>query len=713
MRAMSGITTVLSVLLLTACPLAAQVANDEEPVLSREKLAAENFGADAPWFLRNIPFIEIDDPAIQQIYYYRWKLYRSHIREIGPQGTTVLEFLNDVSWAREPYTDLNDSSSFHIMEGRWLRDPAFVSSLIDHLYTGGGNDRHFSESIAAATESNTRVTGDVSPGLRHLDTMQYIFNLWDDHLDRKRNLYWIEPVLDATEYTISSIDASGAGFQTQASSDENRNGFKGGYAFRPTINSYQYANALAIARFAALAGKPDVAADYTQRAEKIRVAVLDQLWNPSLQHFTDRYQRTTPFVNSGDFVRGRELAGYLPWFYELPPITTASKSSQVNYAAAWSHLLSSSELAGPFGLRTVEPSYPRYMAQYRFDRASGKPECQWNGPSWPFQTSQSLTALANLLNDYQQTDITRADYLHLLRQYTDQHFLSPGHPDIEEDYNPDTGKPIVGLDRSHHYSHSTYVDLILSGLIGIRPRADEVLEINPLLPTETAPGTQPIRFFAVQGVLYHGHEVTAIYDADGSRYGKGSGLSVFVDGKRAFGPGPLSKTAISLPARPHYPPPSQQSKMPDDFAVNPGWPDGPSATASSSISTQAAVEAIDGRMWFFPENPNGWSPNPADKSSTSWYSVDFRETRVVGSVELYFFGDQNHYVAPSAYQLQSKTADGWQDIPKQQRDPLQPLANGENRIQFPAVSMQELRIVFTNPPSPASFRLIEVKAFAP
>jgi hypothetical protein len=713
MRAKLAITIMVSGFCLSLGNLAAQTAAVAEPELPREKLASENFGADAPWFLRNIPFLEIDDPEIQQIYYYRWKLYRSHIREIGPEGTTVLEFLDDVPWAREPYSDLNDSSSFHIMEGRWLRDPAIVDSLIDHLYTGAGNDRHFSESIAAATYSSTLVTGNPAPGLRHLDTMRYIFNLWDDHFDRKRNLYWIEPILDATEYTISSIDASGAGFTTQSSNDQNENGFKGGFAYRPTINSYQYANALAIARFASLAGQPDVAADYARRADKIRTAVLAQLWNTGLQHFTDRYQRSTKYVTEGDFIRGRELAGYLPWFYELPPHESAGQTEHVDYAAAWRHLQSSTELAAPYGLRTVEPSYPRYLTQYRFDRASGQPECQWNGPSWPFQTSQALTAMANLLDDYHQSVVTRADYLRLLRQYTHQHFLSPGHPDIQEDYDPDTGKPIVGLSRSHHYSHSTYVDLILNGLIGIRPRADQVLELNPLLPAETPPGTRAIRFFAVQGILYRGHDVSAIYDADGSRYGIGSGLSVFVDGMRASGPGPLARTELALPKKASVEEAGRRTMMPEDFAVNAGLPDGPKATASSSISATATLQAIDGRMWFFPENPNGWSPDPADMSPSSWYAVDFRQSRTIGSVELYFFGDGESYWAPSAFELQSRTADGWHDIPRQQRTPDQPLANGENRIEFPPVTTQELRIAITNPHAPAHFRLIEIKAFAP
>jgi hypothetical protein len=680
-------------------------------MLPREQLAAKYFGADALWFLRNIPFLEIDDAEIQQIYYYRWMLFRSHIRDIGPQGTTVLEFLDNVPWARQPYTDLNDSASFHIMEGRWLRDPSFVDSLIDHLYTGGANDRHFSESIAAATESSIRVTGDPGPALRHLDTMQHIFNLWDDHLDRTRNLYWIEPLLDATEYSIASIDASGAGFTEKPSTDQDHNGFTGGYAFRPSINSYQYANALAIARLASLAGNRDVAADYARRAENIRSAVLTQLWNPELQHFTDRYQRSTQYVTAGEFIRGRELVGFVPWFYELPP-----NDALADYAIAWRHLLSAAEFAGPYGLRTAEPSYPRYLTQYRADQATRIPECQWNGPSWPFQTSQVLTALANLLDDYSQSVITRADYMRLLRQYTHQHFSSSDHVDIQEDYNPDTGAPIVGLPRSHHYNHSTYVDLIVTGMIGIRPRADEILEFDPLITMDsTADGLPPIRYFALQNLAYHGHDLTVLYDSDGSRYRIGRGLFVFVDGECLLKSGALARTLIPLPPRVSGATKREVTQIGarEDFAVNPGVPDGPLATASSSVSPAAVEEAIDGRLWFFSSNPNGWSPAPSDKNPTSWYAVNFGQRRTIGSVELYFFSDGEKFEVPSAFGVQFRTRAGWQDIPQQQRAPQQPLANGENTITFPPLWTQELRIVLTNPGSPATFRLVEVRAFAP
>lgn len=705
-RRISGVLLLLSIALFAASINAQAPPITAPPALPIAKMAVDNFGADAPWFLHNIPFLEIDDPEIQQIYYYRWKLYRSHLREIGAQGVTVTEFLDNVPWARQPYTDLNDSASFHLAEGRWLRDPAIIDSLIDHLYAGGGNDRHFSESIAAATLSTTWVTGDTSPAIRNLDKMQYIFNQWDDHFDRNRNLYWVEPIADATEYTISSIDASGAGFTNKPSTDEKENGFTKGYAFRPSINSYQFANALAIAAIARIAGKPDITADYTQRAEAIRSAVLTQLWNPTLDHFTDRYQHSTKYVKEGEFIRGRELVGYVPWFFELPP-----QDSSVDYAQAWHHALSPTELGGPYGLRTVEPTYPRYLVQYRYDKLTGRPECQWNGPSWPFQTSQALTGLANLLNDYSQTVITRADYLRLLRQYTRQHFLAPGKPDLQEDYNPDTGAPIVGLPRSHHYNHSTYVDLILSGLIGIRPRADNIMEINPLLPGGTQQGARAIRYFALQNLIYHGHEVSVIYDQDGTRYRLGKGISVFVDGRRASGPSPLGRIQVNLPLSSGRPFATQH--RPNDLAVNVGVPGFPVATASTSISPGSVAEAIDGRLWFFPEIPNGWSPAATASSDTSWYSIDFGQSRKIASVEAYFRGDESSYKPPRDYTVQYKAKDGWEDAPEQQRDPFKPIANGRNRVTFPVIDTTALRIVFHGPEAPAKLQLIEVEAFGP
>jgi len=393
-------------------------------LLPQSSLANHYFGNDAPWFQQNIPFFDCSDPQINQIYYYRWQLYKSHLKDIGARGYIVTEFLDDVGWAWNPYQSLNDATAFHINEGRWLRDQRYVDDYINFMYHGG-NDRHFSEAIAAATYADYLATGDPAVAVKNLDSMIRIYDQWKDHYDASKGLYYIEPIADATEYSIASIDASGG-----------RDGFLHGDSFRPTINSFMFANALAISHVATLAGNTNAAIAFAADADALRDAVQTKLWNDHLQDFTDRFKANNRYVHYWDFIRGRELAGYVPWAFELP-------GQDPKYNAAWAYLLSTNEFAGPYGLRTVGPGYPYYMRQYRYAIVDGvkKPECEWNGPSWPFDTTLVLDALANLINDYTQDVVHADDYVRLLKQYTQQHFLD-GRPNLQEDYNPDTGKPL-------------------------------------------------------------------------------------------------------------------------------------------------------------------------------------------------------------------------------------------------------------------------------
>lgn len=142
--------------------------------------------------------------------------------------------------------------------------------------------------------------------------------------------------------------------------------------------------------------------------------MLGKLWNPELEHFVDRYQVSNEYVKYWEPIRARELVGYLPWTFDLVP-------DEAGFARAWSHLLDVHALAGKAGMRTVEASYEHYMRQYRY--LDGAPECQWNGSIWPYQTTQVLMAVANLLDHYEhQGQVTRSDYMRLLRQYAALHY---------------------------------------------------------------------------------------------------------------------------------------------------------------------------------------------------------------------------------------------------------------------------------------------------
>jgi hypothetical protein len=644
--------------------------------LDGHAIATARFGNDAPWYEGNIPLFESSDQKLDQIYYYRWSVFRAHQRDLGPRGYITTEFLDDVGWQREPYASLNDATGFHIQEGRWLRDRRYAGDYIDFMYQGGGNDRHFAEAIADATYARFRVDGDQDAATRHLGAMKHIYGLWDDRYDFDKKLYWIEPLLDATEYTISSIDASGG-----------KDGFRGGDAFRPSINSYMYANARAISRLAALTGDAATAADYAARADDLKAQVQKSLWSRDFAHFIDRYRVNNEHVKSWDPIRGRELVGYLPWTFGLPDDTPA-------YAQAWKHATDPTELAGPAGLRTVEPSYEYYMRQYRYEGTA--PECQWNGPVWPFQTTQVLTGLANLLNDYHQGVVTRADYARMLAQYTALHFKD-GKPDLEEDYDPATGKAIVGLARSHHYNHSGYVDLVISGLVGLRPRADDVLEVNPLSPSDPA-DPNFLKYFSLQDAPYHGHLVGISWDADGSRYGR-QGLVVKVDGQEVA----ASPTLTRLTARLARKAPTPIAR-PIDLAVNLVRSDYPRGSASAVADPKTVHQALDGRVWFFPEMANGWSPGMDAKQA--WFAVDFGKPVSVGAAELSFFADDQAFAGPSRYRLEAWRDGKWVEVAKVPA----PLANGVDRTTWAPVTTSKLRAVFDLVPS-KDMRLVEMKVF--
>ncbi|HTD93477.1 MAG TPA: trehalase family glycosidase, partial [Chitinophagaceae bacterium] len=479
-RVLSLLITITTMVSLAGCK-----EKTAYPILDHQKLATTYYQEDTQWYMANIPFFECSDKQIEQVYYYRWKLYKAHIRNVGENRFVTTEFINDMHWDRDPYSTINAATMHHIYEGRWLKDNRYMDGYINYMYQDGGNNRQYSEGIADAAYARYLVNADSAFILRQLDSMQRSYNGWADHLDSSKSLYYIPAMPDATEYTIASIDASGG-----------KDGFAGGEAFRPTINSYMFGNAMAISQIAAMKGDEATSKDYLQRALKIKAKVQESLWNDSLQHFTDRYQVTNEYVHYWDFIRGRELAGMIPWYYDLPD------NSPV-YNAAWKHVIDTTALLGRFGLRTNEPSYQYYFKQFTY--SFGQPGSQWNGPSWPYQTSQVITGMANFLNNYTQDVITPSDYVKLLRLFTQQHFLAGEKIDLVENYDPNKGGPIVYYYWSNHYNHSSYDNLVITGLCGIRPSADDTLVINPLIDSS-------LTYFCLDDVAYHGHRLTVLYD---------------------------------------------------------------------------------------------------------------------------------------------------------------------------------------------------------
>lgn len=654
----------LAVIVLCSCTGSSNNTTGAYPIIDNNKLATQYFQEDSQWYINNIPFFECSDKQIQDVYYYRWKMFKAHIRSVGDNAYVITEFITHMPWDREPFCTINAASMLQIYEGRWLKDSRYIDGYIDNLYQNGGNNRQYSEGIADAAYANYLVNADSTFITSQLDSMKNKFDGWYDHWDSAKNMYYIPAMPDATEYTIASIDASNG-----------KAGFDSGQAFRPTINSYMYGNAVAIADIAAMKGDTATVRLYRQRASDIRERVMRNLWNAKLQHFTDRFKQSNQYVHYWDFIRGRELAGMIPWFYNLPV-------DSATYSTAWKHVADTSYLLGPHGLRTEEPSYEYYFKQYTW--SFGQRGSQWNGPSWPYQSSQVITGMANLLNNYHQSTVGNADYVKLLRLFTRQHILPDGRINLVENYDPNEGGPLVYYYWSNHYNHSSYNNMVITGLCGIRPSAGDTLVVNPLVDST-------IKYFCLSDVLYHGHKLTVVYDEDGSRYNLGKGVTVFVDGKKTGLLQKDGKTAVVVGA----PIITHPSKQPVNYALN-VWRKGyPMPSASINAKDSSLYQAIDGRIWYFPEVYNRWT-SFSSQALTDWYAVDFGQPHDISTVKLYLMADGILFGPPNAFTIDYYNGTQWLPITVTEQKPAKPVANTVNTVSFNKVNASRIRINFTH-----------------
>ena len=157
-----------------------------------------------------------------------------------------------------------------------------------------------------------------------------------------------------------------------------------------------------------------------------------------------------------------------------------------------------------------------------------------------------------LLTNYTQSIMAKGDHFDLLHRYARCHYIErDGVREmwIDENLDPFTGewlarrKMIEGgrddWDRGVDYNHSTFCDLVISGLGGIY-YLDGKLTVEPLFDEAQ------LDYICLDGVMCGDHFITVIYDKTGERYGNGRGLSVLVDGvKRAEADG-ITKITLNI-----------------------------------------------------------------------------------------------------------------------------------------------------------------------
>ncbi|GHT52994.1 hypothetical protein AGMMS49982_14740 [Bacteroidia bacterium] len=484
----------------------------------------------ADFLTKNIPRFECPDKELEEIYYFRWWTYRKHIQKT-PEGFVITEFLPKVGWAGK-YNAINCAAALHYGEGRWLHNSEYLKAYSYYWLRGGGSVRTYVFPVAYALYNNYLVTGNDAVIKDLFPELIKTFEAWEgDHFDAKHGLFWQIDGYEGTELSI------------------------GGHGLRPVINASMIADAQAIAKIAALLGNKEQQTRFEQKAAELQKKMLETLWDKDAQFFKvlqlwekqNMSERGAP-KEIPTLADVRELCGYAPWMFGL---------AKPEHAVAWKFLMDKKHFYAPFGPTFAEQSHPQFTISYKGH------ECQWNGPTWPMSTSMTLLGLANLLQTEQQKVITKKDYLDLLKVYAHSHHLKKDDgtvvPWIDENLNPFTGDWISrtrlktwkngtwsqeagGVERGKDYNHSEFCDLIISGLVGLRPAEGDILTVYPL-------ATDEWEWFALENVLYHGKTISVIWDKTGKKYGKGQGFMVFVNGKKIATSKRLGELKVDITAK--------------------------------------------------------------------------------------------------------------------------------------------------------------------
>ena len=486
------------------------------------------------WLAANIPRFECPEREVEEIYYFRLWTFRKHLKQTS-NGFVFTEFLVPMRHAGAHNT-ISCAAGHHLAEGRWLRDARYVDDYT-RFWLRGNNGRpqphfhKFSSWFAAAVSDRYLVNGDRTFVTNLLDELVADYRVWETERRRSDGLFWQHDVQDGMEESIS-----GSRTAKQA---------------RPTINSYMFANARAIASIAMLADREKLATEFNAKAAELKRLTQEKLWDDGAKFFKVRRE-------NGQLADAREAIGFIPWTFGLP-------DPGKGYETAWAQLTDPRGFRAPFGITTTERRHPAF-------RMHGCCNCEWDGAVWPFATSQTLTALANVLRDYlddarsergsvsrsvpqdskalrvtdprsgtQPLPVTARDYFDAFLTYTRSHRFD-GKPYIGEYLDETTGAWLKGRQaRSRSYNHSTYADLLITGVIGLSPQADDVVEVRPLLPPAAW------NWFCLDGVKYHGRMLTIVWDRDGSRYQRGAGLLVFADGTQIARAESLQRVTGRLP----------------------------------------------------------------------------------------------------------------------------------------------------------------------
>ncbi|GIW43604.1 MAG: hypothetical protein KatS3mg077_0886 [Candidatus Binatia bacterium] len=485
------------------------------------------------WFADNVPYFDCSDEGFKRMWYYRAWLVRFNMTEADTPDLTRYRFY-------EGKLGFDNAITFavpvQLKELTYLRDPAFARSQVRNAYrnlapSGALVDppgspywnETYSHWVAAAVEELHRVHPFTIAELRELlPQMARDVRAWVTALDPDGD----------------GLPQSGRPRITGYDLDILSYWFFNGLRLHPRLNppelervdfaSFVYANAKAIAALAATAGEPPLEREFQAVAGRLRATALEAFWDDDSAFFYPRR------ADNNARIPIRELHGFFPFLVGLAP-------DEPRYRRALRYLVDPQEFWGRF------PPVITSQAHYR--------EWTWEMDGLtrniaPHPISMGARLLLQVLRNYHDHPVTPDHFMELMQRYNE--LVYPGvnpydpywRPNAHEYYSqwePYRMSPRPKPSDISHDFHSMYLSLIVEGAVGLVPRADDWIELDPM--------ARHWDRFLLHRLRYRGHELTIVWDRpDGQRaYPQfEEGFTLLVDSRPAFRRTELAHVSYNL-----------------------------------------------------------------------------------------------------------------------------------------------------------------------
>jgi hypothetical protein len=473
------------------------------------------------WFADNVPYFDASDGAFKKMWYYRWWIVRFHLVDMDSPDLKGFAFYEGKLGFDNP---IGFAIPAQLKELSYLRDPAFGISQAENSYRNHAENgavldppgspywnETYSHWIAMALAEFHRVHPLPVQTLRALlpkmagDVRAWLTTYDGDgdglpERDRPRVTGYDLDILSYWYWDGTRLDP-----RAEPPAME-----------RADFAGFVYGNAVGVAELATAAGDTALAAEFTATAERVRKAALDNLWDDDSKFFYPQ--------RASDNARAplRELHGFFPF-------TTLLAPNDPRYTPALAAMVDPTDFWARF------PPVITSLRHYR----------TWN---WemdgltrniaPHPISMGARTVLQAIKHYDQDAVRPEHFMELMTRYND--LVYPGvhpsdplwRPNVHEYYSKwepySQSMQPKPSDISHDF-HSMYLSLVVEGVVGLTPRVDARIELEPM--------AQSWSYFLLDRLRYRGQDLTIVWDRpDGQvRYtGYPEGFSLYVDGQLAF-----------------------------------------------------------------------------------------------------------------------------------------------------------------------------------